>query len=311
MYLFIFFYHFGLFFGDGSSSILKDWNLTIIAITRFSEYSINSTSSPFKSNIVYDCKYLSFRIETSIGYHSRSFDYFYEFQFVEWSFAENRHVKRLLCELFIWLLKKGEENSKRRLTVCSRISLNYERYGRFFEAVDLPYFSPEIDPHRRETRQRSLIFHRGNRFYRGLPRLAQSDSWAQHRNSWRYRTVSKGRIATKRKKNQKYIRSCFTNKNCRNVSQYRYLPYYQFRVNIGVFKYLNSKGKKKVFTNALPFDVWTNFVQMKRRFVKCTGSANHYNINNLVCVVKAYTTLGVAIGVVFFGVVRGGFWTLI
>lgn len=35
------------------------------------------------------------------------------------------------------------------------------------------------------------------------------------------------------------------------------------------------------------------------------GSANHYNINNLVCVVKAYTTLGVAIGVVFFGVVRG------
>lgn len=229
-------------------------------ITRFSEYSINSTSSPFKSNIVYDCKCLPFRIETSIGYHSRSFDYFYEFQFVEWSFAENRHVKRLLCELFIWLLKKGEENSKKRLTVCSRISLNYERYGRFFEAVDLPYFSPEIDPHRRETRQRSLIFHRGNRFYRGLPRLAQSDSWAQHRNSWRYRTVSKGRIATKRKKNQKYIRSCFTNKNCRNVSQYRYLPYYKFRVNTGVFKYLNSKGKKKVFTNALPFDVWTNFV---------------------------------------------------
>lgn len=195
--------------------------------------------------------------------------------------------------------------------MCSRISLNYERYGRFFEAVDLPYFSPEIDPHRRETRQRSLIFHRGNRFYRGLPRLAQSDSWAQHRNSWRYRTVSKGRIATKRKKNQKYIRSCFTNKNCRNVSQYRYLPYYKFRVNTGVFKYLNSKGKRKIFTNALPFDVWTNFVQMKRRFVKCTGSANHYNINNLVCVVKAYTTLGVAIGVVFFGVVRGGFWTLI
>lgn len=35
--------------------------------------------------------------------------------------------------------------------------------------------------------------------------------------------------------------------------------------------------------------------------------ANHYNINNLVCVVKAYTTLGVAIGVVFFGVVRGWF----
>lgn len=30
------------------------------------------------------------------------------------------------------------------------------------------------------------------------------------------------------------------------------------------------------------------------------GSANHYNINNLVCVVKAYTTLGVAIGVVIF-----------
>ena len=30
-------------------------------------------------------------------------------------------------------------------------------------------------------------------------------------------------------------------------------------------------------------------------------------INNLVCVVKAYTTLGVAIGVVFFGVVHGGF----
>ncbi|KAF3425093.1 hypothetical protein E2986_12812 [Frieseomelitta varia] len=41
---------------------------------------------------------------------------------------------------------------------------------------------------------------------------------------------------------------------------------------------------------------------MKRRSVECTGSANHYNINNLVCVVKAYTTLGVAIGVVFFGV---------
>lgn len=37
-----------------------------------------------------------------------------------------------------------------------------------------------------------------------------------------------------------------------------------------------------------------------------------YNIiNNIVRVVKAYTTLGVAIGVVFFGVVRGGFWTLI
>lgn len=32
----------------------------------------------------------------------------------------------------------------------------------------------------------------------------------------------------------------------------------------------------------------------------CTGFANHYNINNLVCVVQAYTTLGVAIGVVFF-----------
>jgi len=39
----------------------------------------------------------------------------------------------------------------------------------------------------------------------------------------------------------------------------------------------------------------------------CIGFANHYNINNLVCVVKAYTTLGVAIGVVFFGVVRGWF----
>lgn len=34
-------------------------------------------------------------------------------------------------------------------------------------------------------------------------------------------------------------------------------------------------------------------------------------INNLVCVVKAYTTLGVAIGVVFFGVVRGGFEIII
>lgn len=84
MYLFIFFFlSFWSVFGDGSSSILKDWNFTIIVITRFSEYSINSISSPFKSNIVYDCKYLSFRIETSIGYHSRSFDYFYEFQFVE------------------------------------------------------------------------------------------------------------------------------------------------------------------------------------------------------------------------------------
>lgn len=79
--------------------------------------------------------------------------------------------------------KEQEGNNKKRLIVCSRISLNYERYGRFFEATDLPYFSPEIDPYRRETRQRSLIFHRGNRFYRGLPRLAQSDSWAQHRNS--------------------------------------------------------------------------------------------------------------------------------
>lgn len=46
------------------------------------------------------------------------------------------------------------------------------------------------------------------------------------------------------------------------------------------------------------------------------GSANHRNINNnLVCVVKAYTTLGVAIGVVsfsfiffLFGVVRGWFF---
>lgn len=44
----------------------------------------------------------------------------------------------------------------------------------------------------------------------------------------------------------------------------------------------------------------------------CVGErfANHYNINNLVCVVKAYTTLGVAIGVVFFGVVRGWFFGL-
>lgn len=46
------------------------------------------------------------------------------------------------------------------------------------------------------------------------------------------------------------------------------------------------------------------YMDVHRNYI---GSANHYNINNLVCVVKAYTTLGVAIGVVFFGVVRGWF----
>lgn len=68
---------------------------------------------------------------------------------------------------------------KERLTACDRILLNYKRYGGFPEAVALPCFSLEIDPHRSETRQRSLIFHRGNRFYRGLPRVARPDSSAR------------------------------------------------------------------------------------------------------------------------------------
>lgn len=62
-------------------------------------------------------------------------------------------------------------------TVRGRISLNYKRHGRFTEAADLSCFSPRKSTRdHRETRQRSLIFHRGDRFYRGSPRLARPDS---------------------------------------------------------------------------------------------------------------------------------------
>lgn len=97
---------------------------------------------------------------------------------------------------------KRQQNNEKGLTVHGWISLNYEPYERFFEAVDLPCFAPEIDPHRRETRQCSLIFHRGNRFYRGLPRLARPDSSVFHWNSYDTPKVDEENFCSKIDKNR-------------------------------------------------------------------------------------------------------------
>ena len=59
--------------------------------------------------------------------------------------------------------ERKKERERNRREEINRVQQNFvelwTKYGRFLRTgVDLPYFSPEIDPHRRGTRQRFINF---------------------------------------------------------------------------------------------------------------------------------------------------------